>query len=162
MSSVMGSAFSVIPGSRGATEFVSNIIGKVFMSGEHTHNSHSPQATSIADRDWQAARIELVKKFPAVLAVVGDAWYFASHGLKPRAPVGEPRTLCGLVMQLLGPIAKTHPQVLLVSLDEISFWLRFYIARKNLEFFSFCNTCHWSYEANLLLKRYASFRGPCF
>ncbi|KAI6208422.1 Protein pad-1 [Aphelenchoides besseyi] len=119
MSSVMGSAFSAIPGGRGASEFVSNIIGKVFTSNDNSGstNSHQSNAT-INERkssDWLTARLELIKKFPGILAVIGDTWYFASHGVKPRVPVGEPGDLCALILDLLGPIAKKQPDVLLSS-----------------------------------------------
>jgi hypothetical protein len=62
-------------------------------------------------KDWNAARLELTKKFPAVFAILSDAWYFSSYNIPPRTPIGEPRTICNLILTLLGPIAKTKPQV---------------------------------------------------
>lgn len=61
------------------------------------------------------AQSELIKKFPAVFAIVSDAWFFASHNIQPRTPIGEPRAICSLILQLLGPIAKAKPQVLTSS-----------------------------------------------
>jgi hypothetical protein len=39
MSSMVGSALSAIPGTRGASEFVSSFIGKVFTSTDNANSS---------------------------------------------------------------------------------------------------------------------------
>lgn len=65
--------------------------------------------------EWNAAREEMTRKFPAIFAIVSDAFYFASYNVQPRTPIGEPRQICHLVLQLLGPIAKSRPQVLTSS-----------------------------------------------
>ncbi|KAI6234504.1 hypothetical protein M3Y99_00802500 [Aphelenchoides fujianensis] len=106
MSSMMGSA---------------NIIGKVFTSGEHSGHSNHHQTPPVSSErkssDWMNARQELIKKFPGILAVIGDVWFFAAQGLKPRVPVGDPDDLCALILDLLGPIAKSQPDIVTACLD---------------------------------------------
>ncbi|KAI6182036.1 hypothetical protein M3Y97_00337000 [Aphelenchoides bicaudatus] len=115
MSSMVGSALSVIPGTRGASEFVGNLFGKVFTSTDNAASSNNQTTkTVVGDRksaEWNAARLELTKKFPAVFAIISDAWYFSSYNIQPRTPIGEPRAICHLILTLLGPIAKSKPQV---------------------------------------------------
>ncbi|CAD5208098.1 unnamed protein product [Bursaphelenchus xylophilus] len=110
MSSMVGSAISAIPGI--------NFLGKVFTSndsGSAHSNALSAKLESKSYEPYKIARQELVKAFPGVLAILGDVWYFTSHGVQPRTPIGNPSTICGLVLGLLGPMAKSQPQVLLHS-----------------------------------------------
>ncbi|CAD5205643.1 unnamed protein product [Bursaphelenchus okinawaensis] len=110
MSSMVGSAISAIPGI--------NFLGKVFTSSDsgNTHTSAlSAKLESKSYEPYKIAKKELTKTFPAVLAILSDVWYFTSHGVQPRTPIGNSSTICGHILGLVGPMAKSQPQVLLHS-----------------------------------------------
>lgn len=75
----------------------------------------SAKLESKSQEPYKFARKELIASFPGVLAILGDVWFFASLGVQPRTPVGNPHTICGLILGILGPLAKAQPQVLLHS-----------------------------------------------
>lgn len=110
MSSMVGSAISAIPGM--------NFLGRVFTSNESASvqsNAISAKLESKSYEPYKIARQELIKTFPGVLAILSDTWYYTSHSIQPKTPIGNPNTICGLILGLLGPMAKAQPQVLLHS-----------------------------------------------
>lgn len=67
VTSMMGSAISVIPG----TGLINNLIGKVFTSGD---SSSQPKPDLSADPSVALAQKELLKLLPSILAILCDVW----------------------------------------------------------------------------------------
>lgn len=73
--SMVGSAISVLPG----TTAISNLFGKVFMSGDSSGNQVNASTNSDSrglSESWMVAQKELIKIFPSALAILCDVWSF--------------------------------------------------------------------------------------
>lgn len=73
--SMVGSAISVLPG----TTAISNLFGKVFMSGDSSGNQVNTNTNSNScgfSESWMVAQKELIKIFPSALAILCDVWSF--------------------------------------------------------------------------------------
>uniref|UniRef100_A0A915NLW2 Protein MON2 homolog n=1 Tax=Meloidogyne floridensis TaxID=298350 RepID=A0A915NLW2_9BILA len=96
MTSMVGSAISVIPG----TGLINNLFGRVFTSTDSSNSSNGKNDNIGKTSEWLEAQKEMIKRLPGVLAILSDIWTFA---------------LIPLLMEILNPIAKKHKNVLINS-----------------------------------------------
>ncbi|KAI1728390.1 protein pad-1 [Ditylenchus destructor] len=109
VSSMVGSAMSVFPG-------INNLFGKVFTSTDTSGNQSNvvSGAEQKASESWFVTQKELIKILPSALAILCDVWSFASKQV-PAKPtiIGSAEVMRKLVLDILNPIAKKHPSVLI-------------------------------------------------
>uniref|UniRef100_A0A914EC48 DOP1-like TPR domain-containing protein n=1 Tax=Acrobeloides nanus TaxID=290746 RepID=A0A914EC48_9BILA len=124
VSSMAGSAISIIPGTKAAGELITNIFGKVFTSSDSGSSNipltkYDPKSSLDI---WRQAREELLKNLSNALATICDVWAIISApGAQPKLPVGSPEQLKQLILDLLSPIAKRHPNALVHAFSLV--WL---------------------------------------
>lgn len=83
MSSMVGSAISVIPG----TTLINNLFGKVFTLGDNSSNiSAAVHSDARHSESWICAQKELIKWFPSVLAILCDVWSYATSKVTLLTP----------------------------------------------------------------------------
>ncbi|VDN03566.1 unnamed protein product [Thelazia callipaeda] len=116
--SLASSVMNAIPGTRGATELISNLV-KVFSFNDSTNvpsNAVLNKLTDLtADGIWKQARTDMLTAFPHALATLCDVWTQLRKG-EPNLPIGNQATIRRLMLDLLSPIAQHHQQSFLSSL----------------------------------------------
>ncbi|VDN86155.1 unnamed protein product [Brugia pahangi] len=109
---------NAIPGTRGATELISNLV-KVFSFSDSTNVSSNAALSKFteltADDVWKQARSDILNAFPHTLATLCDVWTQLRKG-EPNLPIGNPTIIRQLILDLLSPIVEHHQQSFLSSL----------------------------------------------
>ncbi|CAK5092589.1 unnamed protein product [Meloidogyne enterolobii] len=72
MTSMVGSAISVIPG----TGLINNLFGRVFTSTDSSNSSNGKNDNIGKTSEWLEAQKEMIKRLPGVLAILSDIWTF--------------------------------------------------------------------------------------
>uniref|UniRef100_A0A915CMX1 Dopey N-terminal domain-containing protein n=1 Tax=Ditylenchus dipsaci TaxID=166011 RepID=A0A915CMX1_9BILA len=91
-------------------------------SGDNAgHHASSPSGSeSKAPESWFVAQKVMIKIFPSALAILCDVWSFASKDISYRPTlVGSGDALRSLVKDILNPIAKKHPSVLINAFGTV-------------------------------------------
>ncbi|CAG9538470.1 unnamed protein product [Cercopithifilaria johnstoni] len=116
--SLASSVMNAIPGTRGATELISNLV-KVFSFSDSTNGSSSAALSKFtdltADDVWRQARSDVLNAFPHALATLCDVWTQLRKG-EPNLPIGNPVIIRQLILDLLSPIVQHHQHAFLSSL----------------------------------------------
>lgn len=116
--SLASSVMNAIPGTRGATELISNLV-KVFSFSDSTNVSSNAALSKFteltADDVWKQARSDILNAFPHTLATLCDVWTQLRKG-EPNLPIGNPTIIRQLILDLLSPIVEHHQQSFLSSL----------------------------------------------
>uniref|UniRef100_A0A915Q5B7 Dopey N-terminal domain-containing protein n=1 Tax=Setaria digitata TaxID=48799 RepID=A0A915Q5B7_9BILA len=116
--SLASSVMNAIPGTRGATELISNLV-KVFSFSDNTNVSSNSALNKFndltADDVWKQARSDVLNAFPHALATLCDVWTQLRKG-EPNLPIGNPAVIRQLILDLLSPIVQHHQQAFLSSL----------------------------------------------
>ncbi|CAK5085521.1 unnamed protein product [Meloidogyne enterolobii] len=134
MTSMVGSAISVIPG----TGLINNLFGRVFTSTDSSNSSNGKNDNIGKTSEWLEAQKEMIKRFPGVLAILSDIWTFVASSItennkqlqqqqkhqklenkqkqqSQQSSFDTFRALIPLLMEILNPIAKKHKNVLINS-----------------------------------------------
>ncbi|CAD6184431.1 unnamed protein product [Caenorhabditis auriculariae] len=123
-SSVVGHAMSVIPGTRGATELISNLV-KVFSFSESNNNGgvgiSKGDGARMLGNGWRQAQSDMLSSFPHSLATICNVWTLVRTHQCPSLPLGTTSQLRRLVLQMLSPIAQHHEHAFLAALALV--WL---------------------------------------
>nr|CAD2168686.1 unnamed protein product [Meloidogyne enterolobii] len=77
MTSMVGSAISVIPG----TGLINNLFGRVFTSTDSSNSSNGKNDNIGKTSEWLEAQKEMIKRFPGVLAILSDIWTFVASSI---------------------------------------------------------------------------------
>ncbi|MCP9264273.1 Protein pad-1 [Dirofilaria immitis] len=116
--SLASSVMNAIPGTRGATELISNLV-KVFSFSDNTNVSSNAALSKFADLTaedvWKQARSDVLNAFPHALATLCDVWTQLRKG-EPNLPIGNPAIVRQIILDLLSPIVQHHQQAFLSSL----------------------------------------------
>ncbi|VDK86235.1 unnamed protein product [Litomosoides sigmodontis] len=116
--SLASSVMNAIPGTRGATELISNLV-KVFSFSDSTNESSNAALSKFtdltADDVRKQARSDVLNAFPHALATICDVWTQLRKG-EPNLPIGNPVIIRQLILELLSPIVQRHQQAFLSSL----------------------------------------------
>ncbi|VBB30267.1 unnamed protein product [Acanthocheilonema viteae] len=116
--SLASSVMNAIPGTRGATELISNLV-KVFSFSDSTNGSSNAALNKFTDLTtddvWKQARSDVLNAFPHALATLCDVWTQLRKG-EPNLPIGNPVIMRQLILDLLSPIVQHHQQAFLSSL----------------------------------------------
>lgn len=122
--SISSSMMNAIPGTRGATELISNLV-KVFSFGDSSSVSSNAALAKYSDRanggSWKQAKTEMLNSFPHALATICDVWTLVRKGGEPVLPIGSAGHIRRLILDLLSPIAQHHQQSFLSALALV--WL---------------------------------------
>uniref|UniRef100_A0A1I8BMX9 Dopey_N domain-containing protein n=1 Tax=Meloidogyne hapla TaxID=6305 RepID=A0A1I8BMX9_MELHA len=117
MTSMVGSAISVIPG----TGLINNLFGRSSSNGNRNDNiGKTPE--------WLEAQKEMIRRLPGVLAILSDIWTFVASTNENNKQQQKSETkqshqasfdtfkaLIPLLLEILNPIAKKHKNVLINS-----------------------------------------------
>ncbi|VDK66335.1 unnamed protein product [Onchocerca ochengi] len=116
--SLASSVMNAIPGTRGATELISNLV-KVFSFSDSTNVSSNATLNKFTDLTandvWKQARHDVLNAFPHALATLCDVWTQLRKG-EPNLPIGNPAIVRQIILDLLSPIVQHHQQAFLSSL----------------------------------------------
>uniref|UniRef100_A0A914HFY8 Dopey N-terminal domain-containing protein n=1 Tax=Globodera rostochiensis TaxID=31243 RepID=A0A914HFY8_GLORO len=116
MTSMVGSAISVIPG----TGLINNLFGRVFTSGENPSNIATRADASGKSAEMLEAQRELIKRFPSALAIFIDVWAFTEQQRRRGGTnTSTPKSLSTLILDILNPVAKRHKNALMNSLGVV-------------------------------------------
>ncbi|VDM23892.1 unnamed protein product [Toxocara canis] len=123
-SSLSSSMMNAIPGTKGATELISNLV-KVFSFSDTTQVPASTALSKFSERSgagsWKQAKSEMLSSFPHALATICDVWTLVRKRVEPSLPIGNAQQIRRLILDLLSPIAQHHQQSFLSALALV--WL---------------------------------------